>query len=239
MTTSFKFPKAELCILPSMRKSAEEAAENAGDELGDDWIHWFINEVHMETLSEGSGQISPDEERSLRAFAALVRVKRDELKQVKSDMGYSGRMFDAVGLALLINTALQTNASIQLALRSITSDDSKPTGPWGPYLCRLFLPKKRGFVGTLAKSYGNVQTLSEADQSEIALASLIKVDGKDLQNLVKGLVRSGVKDEKALHLCVAKAVVQALASDKRLVEGLKSSIGSQTGDASESDGDDE
>lgn len=223
------FSTSQLPILAALQAMANDMVRDYGEEVEGEPLEYY-GENYMESLSEaGYTECRPNDRLSLRAFARLIRVKRDDLSVLKNTLGYRpGSTYHDFAISDNVVTALSRNTDLAPALLLLAPDsDAKSVGP--------FYPKRTSFdvaaalkaradyaevISNLAAKHGASGKGNAVDTAVVELASIFKVAG--LEKVAKDFKSAGVNDTAALQVCVAHAALTALRNEARLTQGLRS-----------------
>jgi len=165
----------ELALVPVIeilagKAYATQIADSGEDADPDLDLVDYYGDYTTENLSEGSGQISADEECSSRAFTSLLRIKRGDLVRVRASVGYCrGRSFNEFAVSQLVMDALAGQKLFQEVLARIVTA-GKLQGPFHPKQRQLELLS--ALPALAAEAAG--APVRKKDQLKVYVAHLVK-----------------------------------------------------------------
>lgn len=245
--TKFTFPVSRIALVPGVELLAREMLNNAGDDESPEDLVEYFGEWHMESCSEaGYSECRPNDRRSERAFARVLRYKRYDRKRLAEAVGYDkgGSEYREYGFASAVTQVLSVTPAYAHALEEARHGVLGAKGPFGRsgtlYLKPLLgslgyeyqtevgdLPDtwkefEEIFLRHLVDEYAGVEKIESAeDKSKVEFASAVRVG--DIDNLVRRLQRRGLKLHAGLTLAVAHTILGALRVDRRFAYGISSS----------------
>lgn len=242
----FTFPVSRIALVPGLELLAQDMVDTAGDDQQPDDLVEYFGEWHMENCSEaGYSECDPTDRRSERAFARVLRYKKDDLKRLCDAVGYDrgGSEYREFGFASAVTQVLSVTPEYALALEEARHGVLGAEGPFGrsgtlflrPSLWSLGydhqtevgdLPDTRKefeeiFLRHLVNEYHSLQAIEDAQhKSMVAFASAVRVG--DIDNLVRRLQRRGLKSHAGLTVAVAHTIIGALRVNRVFAYGVKS-----------------
>lgn len=243
----FTFPESRIALVPGLELLARDMLDTAGDEDTPEDLVEYFGEWHMESCSEaGYSECRPNDRRSERAFARVLRYKKDDLKRLRNAVGYDPGDSDyrEFGFASAVTQVLSVTPEYAHALEAARNGILGAEGPFGRSGTLFLRPALRSlgydyqtevgdlpdtwkefeeiFLSHLVNEYAGVEAIeSDEDKSKVAFASAVRVG--DIDNLVRRLQRRGLKSHAGLTLAVAHTILGALRVDRRFAYGVQSS----------------